>query len=99
MQFKINGDTHEASQGLMAIICRVMHYCDEYKLPLVITEASNDCMIISTKAWSEIHINKFTFGLKRDYSDLSKVSINLVTLFDDHIKIEVNPAKKLDKFE
>jgi len=99
MQFKINEQTHEASTPLMIIICRVITYCDNFNLPLNIVEATNDRMIINLDGWTSQLTHKFMYHLKSDYNDLTKTNVELATLYENKLLIEVNPHKRVNKFE
>ncbi len=74
-------------------------YCDEFNLPLSIEDASYDKMIIKMDGWTEQLTYKFMYHLKSDYDDLKKTKVDIATLYNNRMLIEVNPHKRVKKFE
>ena len=99
MLFEINGHKCKGSSPLAIIICKVIHYCDLFNLPLKIEAAEYDKMTIDISEWGDVLTQKFCWQMNRDYSDLSKMKVELCTLYGDKLKIVVNPNKDINKFE
>ena len=99
MKIKFGDIELDANPPMVVIINAIVLYADYYKVPIKFNQVLFDTLNLSTKGWSESQINRFVYLIHRDYDELSRARIRLVTRNQDELQINFNPYREIIKFE
>lgn len=96
----LGGIEISASPPLAIMACNLIWFIDKYNCPELTVKLSNiDSFVFSTLGWTEQLVYKYSYLVKKDYSDLSLTSVPICIIAENSIRITVNKDFNINKFQ